>query len=95
MSSSSHPSNASRRAESFSKHLQDPNAAKMKTDYKFEGWMALDKDSANGKMVWQEFEPKTWTEDDVDIKVSHCGVCGSDVHTLRSGWVHSSPWLNF
>lgn len=25
-------------------------------------------------------------EDDVDIKISHCGVCGSDTHTLSSGW---------
>lgn len=52
---------------------------------KFQGWMGLDKDSAQGKMVWQEFEPKTWTEDDVDIKITHCGICGSDLHTLRSG----------
>lgn len=37
-------------------------------------------------MQWQEFEPKTWTEDDVDIKITHSGICGSDMHTLRSGW---------
>ena len=57
------------------------------TDYKFEGWMGLDQDSADGKMVWQEFEPKPWEENDVDIKVECCGICGSDLHTLRSGWV--------
>ncbi|RAL10788.1 NAD(P)-dependent alcohol dehydrogenase [Aspergillus homomorphus CBS 101889] len=56
------------------------------TDYKFEGWMGLDRDSVDGKMVWQEFEPKPWEETDVDIKVSHCGICGSDLHTLHSGW---------
>ncbi|KAL1974888.1 hypothetical protein VTN31DRAFT_5092 [Thermomyces dupontii] len=56
------------------------------TDYKFEGWLGLDADSANGKMVWGELEPKPWEETDVDIKVSHCGICGSDIHTLRSGW---------
>ena len=55
--------------------------------YKFQGWMGLDKDATQGKMVWQEYEPKTWTEDDVDIKITHCGICGSDLHTLRSGWV--------
>ena len=59
----------------------------MSVDYKFHGWMGLNKDAAAGKMEWQEYEPKTWTEDDVDIKVTHCGVCGSDIHTLRSGWV--------
>ncbi|KAL4980627.1 chaperonin 10-like protein [Aspergillus desertorum] len=55
-------------------------------DYKFEGWMGLDKNSADGNMVWQEFEPKAWEETDIDIKITHCGICGSDLHTLRSGW---------
>lgn len=72
-------------------HLQVPGAAKAPTDYKFEGWLGLDKDAAAGNMVWREYEPKLWTEDDVDIKVSHCGICGSDLHTLRSGWIRSSP----
>lgn len=57
------------------------------SDYKFEGWMGLDPSAGEGKMVWQEFQPKEWEETDVDIKVSHCGICGSDLHTLRSGWV--------
>src|SRR4051812_48503309 len=35
---------------------------------------------------FRRYEPKTWSEDDVDIKISHCGICGSDIHTLRSGW---------
>lgn len=64
------------------------------TDYKFQGWMGLDPSSGQGNMVWQEFEPKEWEETDVDIKISHCGICGSDLHTLRSGWV-SSIWANF
>lgn len=38
-------------------------------------------------MVWREFQPKAWEETDVDIKVTHSGICGSDLHTLRSGWV--------
>ncbi|KAI9927277.1 hypothetical protein ASPWEDRAFT_165841 [Aspergillus wentii DTO 134E9] len=58
----------------------------MATDYKFEGWMGLDNTAAEGNMVWQEFEPKPWEETDVDIKITHCGICGSDMHTLRSGW---------
>lgn len=62
----------------------------MATDYKFEGWMGLDPSSAEGNMVWQEFEPKEWEETDIDIKISHCGICGSDLHTLRSGWVSCS-----
>eukprot|EP00026_Physarum_polycephalum_P010765 Phypoly_transcript_10944.p1 GENE.Phypoly_transcript_10944~~Phypoly_transcript_10944.p1 ORF type:complete len:358 (-),score=62.91 Phypoly_transcript_10944:95-1168(-) len=58
----------------------------MATEYKFFGWLGKDKDSVNGKMVWEEYTPKTWTEDDVDIKITHSGICASDLHTLRSGW---------
>ncbi|KAK1970534.1 zinc-binding dehydrogenase [Colletotrichum sublineola] len=56
------------------------------TDYKFEGWLGLDEKSAEGNMVWQEYEPKPWEETDVDIQITHSGVCGSDIHVLRSGW---------
>lgn len=59
----------------------------MATDYKFEGWLGEDAESVKGKMVWKEFEPKKWEENDVDIKITHSGICGSDLHTLRSGWV--------
>ncbi|TKA54555.1 hypothetical protein B0A49_12408 [Cryomyces minteri] len=58
----------------------------MSNDYKFEGWLGLDKDAVEGKMQWKEFEPKPFTEDDVDIKITHCGICSSDIHVLRSGW---------
>jgi D-arabinose 1-dehydrogenase-like Zn-dependent alcohol dehydrogenase len=65
----------------------------MSTDYKFEGWLGLDQSAAEGNMKWAEFEPKPWEETDVDIKISHCGICGSDIHTLRSGWVGEPPSL--
>ncbi|CAG8926947.1 unnamed protein product [Penicillium salamii] len=58
----------------------------MSTNEIFEGWLGLDCRAAEGKMVWGEFEPKQWEETDVDIRITHCGVCGSDTHTLRSGW---------
>lgn len=58
----------------------------MATDYKFQGWLGLDKESVKGKMVWQGYEPKPWEETDIDIKITHCGICASDLHTLRSGW---------
>ena len=50
----------------------------------FHGWMATDPTSP---LKRQAFEPKTWEETDVDIKISHCGVCASDLHSMRSGWV--------
>lgn len=37
-------------------------------------------------MTWQPFTPKPFHDMDIDIKISHCGICGSDIHTLRSGW---------
>ena len=58
----------------------------MSTDYKFEGWLGDDPKSADGKMKWESYEPKKWNEKDVDIQITHCGICGSDLHTLRSGW---------
>lgn len=45
------------------------------SDYKFEGWVAFDKDTGIGGMKWQEFEPKEFEESDVDIKITHCGTC--------------------
>lgn len=56
-------------------------------DYKFEGWTAHDASSIEGNMKWQEIKPKGWEETDVDIKVTHCGMCGSDLHFLNNGWV--------
>ncbi|EXJ88755.1 hypothetical protein A1O3_01819 [Capronia epimyces CBS 606.96] len=58
----------------------------MSPNYKFQGWMGLDKDAAKGKMVWQEYTPKPFEETDIDIQITHCGICGSDLHVLRSGW---------
>ncbi|KAG8685573.1 NADP-dependent alcohol dehydrogenase, partial [Ceratobasidium sp. 423] len=33
-----------------------------------------------------EVKPKKWEEEDIDVAVTHCGVCGSDIHTLTNGW---------
>lgn len=48
--------------------------------------MGHDLKAAKGNMTWESYEPKPWQETDVDIEISHCGICGSDLHTLRSGW---------
>ena len=69
-------SSATERILSLTNHFKDSlnpadNLHKaITTDHKFQGWMGLDKDAVKGKMVWQEYEPKMWTEADVDIKVS-------------------------
>ncbi|KAH6606898.1 zinc-binding dehydrogenase [Trichoderma cornu-damae] len=56
------------------------------SETKFEGWVALDGSAAQGNMVWQAYDVKPWEETDIDIKISHCGICGTDLHNLRSGW---------
>lgn len=33
-----------------------------------------------------EFTPRKFGSKDVEIKVDHCGICGSDVHTVTNGW---------
>jgi alcohol dehydrogenase (NADP+) len=60
--------------------------AQQQQSYQFQGWLGLDKNSI-GNLQWGSFEPKAWEETDVDIEISHCGICGSDLHTLKSGWV--------
>ncbi|KAI0373526.1 GroES-like protein [Pilatotrama ljubarskyi] len=36
-----------------------------------------------------EFKPKTFQPEDVEIAITHCGVCGSDLHTITQGWGES------
>lgn len=62
----------------------------MATDYKFAGWMAEDPASIEGKMVWKEYQPKEWEETDIDIKITHSGMCASDLHTISNGWVRAT-----
>lgn len=72
-------------------------------NYEFQGWLGLDKNAAKGQMKWDKFEPKPFEETDVDIEISHCGICGSDIHVLRAGWGPTpyrkfplwSPWLEW
>ena len=32
------------------------------------------------------FQPRTFTADDVELRITDCGVCGSDVHCIDGGW---------
>lgn len=33
-----------------------------------------------------EFEPKPLEDDEVEIEISACGICGTDIHHLTNGW---------
>ena len=52
----------------------------------FQGWVAHDPSAGEGNMKWGPFNPKSFSETDIEMDITHCGVCGSDIHTLRSGW---------
>ncbi|KAI5477824.1 alcohol dehydrogenase (NADP+) [Pseudohyphozyma bogoriensis] len=58
----------------------------MSTDYKFSGWGAFSKDSIKGELKKFDYEPKKWSEEDVDIKIMYSGICASDLHTMSGGW---------
>jgi len=58
----------------------------MSLSEKFHGWLGHDAKAAQGSLRWEAFTPKPFTESDIDIKITHCGICGTDIHTLRSGW---------
>ncbi|KAL3656832.1 hypothetical protein V7S43_018292 [Phytophthora oleae] len=53
------------------------------TSTTFTGYAAFDQ---SGECKPWQFEPRPLGVEDVEIKVTHCGICGSDVHTLDSGW---------
>ena len=48
----------------------------------------LSRDSVKGQLKWQEYEPKKWDEEDVDIKILYCGICGSDLVCPHSIYYH-------
>ena len=51
----------------------------------FEGFM-IDDMKKWSTFKKQEFKPKQFNDNDIDIKIECCGVCGSDVHTITGGW---------
>ncbi|MBW0495954.1 hypothetical protein O181_035669 [Austropuccinia psidii MF-1] len=59
----------------------------MSSPEKFTGYAALD-EKAGKKLELQlySYKPQSWNEALVDIKISHCSICGSCIHTLKNGW---------
>ncbi|CAG8715206.1 12971_t:CDS:2, partial [Ambispora leptoticha] len=46
----------------------------------FHGYAAFDKES---KLSPWSYKPKPLADDEVEVEISHCG---SDLHTMSSGW---------
>ncbi|PYI32824.1 GroES-like protein [Aspergillus indologenus CBS 114.80] len=49
----------------------------------FHGWVSH---SPTEPLAFTTFTAKPFHPTDLEIQVTHCGICGTDVHTLRSGW---------
>ncbi|CEG64287.1 hypothetical protein RMATCC62417_01287 [Rhizopus microsporus] len=49
----------------------------------FTGWASIGKDKP---LVQMQFPLKAWDDNSVEMDITHCGICGSDVHTIDSGW---------
>ncbi|KAL4878281.1 chaperonin 10-like protein [Aspergillus karnatakaensis] len=49
----------------------------------FTGWVSH---SPTTPLTYTSFTPKPFEETDIEIAITHCGICGSDIHTIRSGW---------
>ena len=45
--------------------------------------------SANSKLKEYEFERRSPLDNDVSIEIYYCGVCHSDIHTVRNEWKNS------
>lgn len=53
----------------------------------FHGYAAA---AAGGNLAPHDFEPPPLGPNDVEIAVSHCGICHSDVHLVNNDWGLSS-----
>lgn len=49
----------------------------------FNGWFVSEKGEP---MEWKEMNLRAEDDYSVDMEISHCGICGSDVHTMDADW---------
>ncbi|CAG8599920.1 45773_t:CDS:2 [Gigaspora margarita] len=49
----------------------------------FHGYAAFDKE---GILKPYTYTPKPLDDEDIEVEISHCGICGTDLHTIKSGW---------
>ncbi|KAI8058869.1 chaperonin 10-like protein [Thamnidium elegans] len=49
----------------------------------FTGWAATDKDKP---LVQMELPLREWDEYCVDMDITHCGICATDIHMINEGW---------
>ncbi|KAI9258785.1 chaperonin 10-like protein [Phascolomyces articulosus] len=49
----------------------------------FYGWACPGKGQP---LEWRQLPLKTFQDDDVEIKITHCGICATDLHVMNSDW---------
>ncbi|KAI9492558.1 chaperonin 10-like protein [Zychaea mexicana] len=49
----------------------------------FHGWSCPGKGQP---LEWQSFSLKAFQDDDVEIAITHCGICATDLHVMNSEW---------
>ncbi|KAI0364069.1 GroES-like protein [Pilatotrama ljubarskyi] len=54
-------------------------------ELEFKGYAMTDRSDWSELQV-VSFQPKTFGPEDVELAITHCGVCGSDVHVLSQSW---------
>ncbi|POW22886.1 hypothetical protein PSHT_00683 [Puccinia striiformis] len=53
----------------------------------FSGYAAHDEKSGKAlDLQPYKYTPQKWEESLIDIKITHCSICGSCIHTLQNGW---------
>lgn len=55
----------------------------MSAQDKFVGWIAHDAKSIEGTMTWEEYTPKKFTEDDVEVRAGPFPPASSAAENLR------------
>ncbi|KAF9979647.1 hypothetical protein BGZ75_009369 [Mortierella antarctica] len=48
----------------------------------FHGWASI----GTADLKQWSYHPRPLGPKDVEIEISHCGICGSDIHTITEGW---------
>ncbi|KAF8927283.1 chaperonin 10-like protein [Dissophora ornata] len=63
---------------------QQPTAISEDKSATFTGWAAV----PDGKGVLQKwsYHPRPLNEEDIEVEITHCGICGTDIHFSTEGW---------
>ncbi|KAG0316783.1 hypothetical protein BG000_004746 [Podila horticola] len=61
-----------------------PTATSEDPSTTFTGWAAFP--GCKGVLQKWSYHPRPLTDDDIEIEITNCGICGSDIHFSTEGW---------